>query len=292
MAWIKLRERGREIARLDLPHRLQGPDQSTFELRRAVREGGNGLVFEARHYSRDGNLLRTCAVKFLKERDETRIDRFQNEIRVLESLKSEKISEFYGSGSIQLERYEVPWMAMELGGRNLREYIQHAGPLDRDRLVPILSQILVAIKHVHDAGFIHRDVKPANFVFEENSKADIIMIDFGIAKRTEEDVSGRPLDNFTKHMEFVGPVFVSSPELIAYASDKSVDVDHRSDLFQFGKVAWFLATGRISAGVPSKKACPFDGRLWELVMALLADDPSDRPPSANEVLHLLEGVSA
>jgi eukaryotic-like serine/threonine-protein kinase len=110
-----------------------------------------------------------------------------------------------------------------------------------------------------------------------------MMIDFGIAKRTGEDVSGRPMDTFTKVAEFVGPVFFSSPELIEYAKDKSFQVDHRSDIFQLGKVVWYLATGKVSAGIPSKRECPAGGRLREIVIDAIDDDPDQRPKSARDI---------
>lgn len=287
MAWIDLRERGRSLNRVTLPDSLPGPDGTTFRLCRAVRQGGNGVVFEARQLSGSGSLMRTCAVKFLKDLDETRVDRFNNEVRVLESLDCPRISASFGNGTVHLCSHNVPWVAMELGQKNLREHVDQNGPLPPKTLVPVLVQIVDALEHLHECGFIHRDIKPANFVWDTGDASDVLMIDFGLAKRTGEDVSARPLDNFTKHMEFVGPVFFSSPELIAYASNKATPVDHRSDLFQLGKVAWFLGTGTISAGVPSRKLCKLNGALWEIVMALLADDPADRPASAREVRELL-----
>ncbi|MFX8766462.1 hypothetical protein ABTM49_19755, partial [Acinetobacter baumannii] len=89
--------------------------------------------------------------------------------------------------------------------------------------------------------------KPANFVKSFPNQDDphpLKMIDFGIAKFIGEDVAGRPLDNFTKVGEFVGPQNWSSPELIAYADDKTVVVDQRSDLYQLGLLIWFFFTGR------------------------------------------------
>jgi eukaryotic-like serine/threonine-protein kinase len=287
MVWIELRERGKPPKRFNLPKYLPQEDGTSFQIFHAVRQGGNGVVFDARHLKSDGSLLRTCAVKMLKERDDVRIDRFNNEVRVLESLDNPRISAAFGSGTVTLGSYDVPWVAMELGGTNLQNHLDQNGPLNSDILMYILLQMVDALEHLHDQGFIHRDIKPSNFVWDFDNE-NILMIDFGLAKRIGEDVSGRPLDDFTRSTEFVGPVFFSSPELIAYASNKATLVDHRSDIFQLGKVAWFLATGTISAGVPSRRLCKMNGKLWDIVMLLLADDPDDRPSSAKEVRELLQ----
>ena len=117
-----------------------------------------------------------------------------------------------------------------------------------------------------------------------------MMIDFGISKRQGEDVSGRPMDTFTRVTEFVGPVFFSSPELIEYSKDKSYPVDYRSDIFQLGKVFWYLATGKVSAGIPSKKECPADGKLRDLVLHMIDDDPDERPQSVAQVRDEINNV--
>ena len=143
-----------------------------------------------------------------------------------------------------------------------------------------------ALSYFHRKDFIHRDIKPENFVWVKNSNEKIKMIDFGIAKKWGEDLSGRLFDNLTKVNEFVGPVFFLSPELIAYSRDdtKKYPVDYRSDIFQLGKVFWYLATTKISSGVPSKKDCP---ALWELVMNMIPDNPEDRIQSTEEVKKFL-----
>jgi eukaryotic-like serine/threonine-protein kinase len=97
--------------------------------------------------------------------------------------------------------------AMELGERNLREHVQQHGPLECVHLVRVAMQMCEAVSHLHDRGVIHRDLKPDNFVWDGEERGAIKMIDFGIAKLAGEDVSGRPLDQFTKSLEFVGPVF-------------------------------------------------------------------------------------
>jgi serine/threonine protein kinase len=169
---------------------------------------------------------------------------------------------------------------MELGDKNLRQQVADAGAFNPNSLIQASIQICEALEHVHSKGIIHRDIKPENFIM---LGSEIRMIDFGIAKLKEEDVSTRPMDRLTLTNEFVGPLFFSSPELIAYADDKSVLVDHRSDLFQMGKVLWFIATSQISAGVPSRRKCPHGGRFHGIISRLLSDDPDDRPNSAGKI---------
>jgi len=289
MLWIEIKADG-ETSRHDLPGTLFGPDGDRYELKYAVRQGGNGVVFSATRYDESGSVTATCAVKVLKEMELSRVDRFNNEVRILKELKHSSIAEYFADGILSLGKWQVPWVAMELGGENLRRHVDTKGPIERGSLVPVVAQMADALDLVHAKQLIHRDIKPENFVWEEGRPDRVLMIDFGIAKRAGEDVSGRPLDNFTKHLEFVGPQFFSSPELIAYARDKKVQVDGRSDLFQLGKVVWFLATGAISAGVPSRSKCPFGGALCELIVATLSDDPRDRPQTASEFRERLEAL--
>lgn len=259
---------------------LHGEDGSRFELKDLIRPGGNGVVFRAHRYSNKGAFLGPCAVKMLKKLDPTRVDRFDNETRVMGLLDSPRVSRIFGRGRVTLDGVDIPWAAIELGGRNLREEVEESAPLTVPELRKAVHEIGQAIQHVHEAGFIHRDLKPANFVLRRGRGSEAMMIDFGLAKRLAEDVSARPLDDFTEQMEFVGPVFYASPELLAYARNKKTVVDARSDIFQFGKVAWFLATGDVLAGIPSVRRDPTKGALRGVIMEILAEDPVDRPQSA------------
>jgi serine/threonine protein kinase len=237
-----------------------------------------------------GRFARRCAVKILKQLDPSRVDRFRNEVRILKDLAHERIAAYYSEGELALPKEHhgpggqvMPWVAMDLGGDNLRRTLDESGPFSGDRFVNAAQDMCDGLGYLHGESIIHRDVKPENFVFDTRSSDRIKMIDFGIAKYIGEDVAGRPFDNFTKMTEFVGPQAFSSPELLAYARDKKHPVDFRSDLFQLGKVMWFLATGVVSAGVPSRRADPFGGTLHGLVTELLADDPRERPQTAAEV---------
>jgi serine/threonine protein kinase len=285
MSFIELFEAGKRVGQFDLPRSVTGVGGHEFDLRGSAKGGGNGVVFRAspRGTLAEHDEIDQCALKFLRQLDPTRVDRFNNERRILSELDHPRIVQYFDHGDISLAGHAVPWIAMELGESNLKRHVLEKGPLSTSSLKAVGAQLCEALVHLHERGFIHRDLKPDNFVWDGEVEGDIKMIDFGLAKRIGEDVSARPLDQCTQHQEFVGPVFFSSPELVAYSMDKSQKVDERSDLFQIGKVLWFLGTGVISAGIPARRKCPLDGRLHAVVYQLLNDDPSERLQTAAEV---------
>lgn len=297
MRYIDLINNNRAAGRFDVPQHITSESREIFRLQGVTLSGSNGVVFRAnqmRNFREAGPL---CAVKLLRQINPARTDRFQNEVRVLRELDSPHISKFYDAGVVEVTSQQepgrvevVPWVAIQLGGFNMRQHIEAKGPMNIETLKRVGSGIARAASHLHSKGFIHRDIKPDNFVWRDEREVEPLMIDFGIAKKQGEDVSGRPMDTFTQVTEFVGPVFFSSPELIQYARNKAHPVDYRSDIFQIGKVLWYLGTGKISAGIPSKRDCPADGRLRELVVAMIDDDPESRPQSLQEVEGALSAV--
>lgn len=290
MKFIELFQNNRSLGRYDVPDQVYADNRHSFRLYGATRMGGNGVVFEASELIDGQQTGKTCAVKILKQLNPARVDRFNNEVRVLKELNSPYISAHSASGEVavtskvtDVAEQIVPWVAMQLGGSNMRQQVEDHGPLSVAQLKSITFGLCAAVEHLHSKGFIHRDIKPDNFVWRNAAKTTPMMIDFGIAKRQSEDVSARPMDTFTRVTEFVGPVFFSSPELIEYSKDKSYPVDYRSDIFQLGKVLWYLGTGKTSAGVPSRRECPAEGRLRELVLAMIDDDPACRPQKLSEI---------
>ena len=156
----------------------------------------------------------------------------------------------------------------------------------------------LSLAEAHDAGLIHRDVKPANiFLCRQATELDITkMLDFGliteVARTHRDDAAALTRDN-----DVVGtPAFIA-PEMIV-APD---EVDHRADIYALGCVAYFLLTGRhvfeektvvglLSCHVHKAPPSPlFDETavpeaLEALVTRMLAKSPADRPQSAGEVL--------
>jgi serine/threonine-protein kinase len=290
MRYIDLVKNHGFLGRFDVPEHITSESREIFRLKSAILTGSNGVVFAANHMKTYKEVGRNCAVKLLRQKGASRLDRFDNEVRVLRELDSRFISKYFDSGEVTVTLQtdstvteSVPWVAIQRGGANMRQHIELRGALSLPELKALVPGICEAVSHLHGKGFIHRDIKPDNFVWNGEHSGSLLMIDFGIAKRNNEDVSGRPMDAFTQISEFVGPVFFSSPELIEYARNKRHPVDYRSDIFQVGKVLWYLATTKISAGIPSRKECPAGGKLRDLVIAMIDDDPNGRPQTLAEV---------
>lgn len=297
MRYIDLFRDGRQAGRFTVPDHVSSAQNQIFRLSGAARTGGNGVVFDATHMEGFQRPGLPFAVKLLRQLNTARVDRFMNEARVMKELDCQHIAKFFDSGHVTVHRdddetvqEQVPWIAMQLGGINMRAHVEQQGPIPLAKLKAIVPGLCQAVEHLHSKGFIHRDIKPENFVWQTQKQDAVLMIDFGIAKRMGEDVSARPMDTFTQVKEFVGPVFFSSPELIEYAGNKNHPVDARSDIFQVGKLIWFLGTGKISAGVPSKKECPAGGRLRDLVLEMIDDDPDSRIQSMQEVQSAINAI--
>lgn len=296
MPYIHLYKDNRSMGTFDVPEHITSKARHIYKLKNVALGGGNGIVFNALRIEKN-KTGSPCAIKMLRQQSAARIDRFNNEVRIIKELSSPYIATYHDDGEVSVtcqentnETQKVRWLAMELGGVNMRQHIETKGPLQIKNLKTVVHDICESVKHLHDRDFIHRDIKPDNFVWKDRSEKSIMMIDFGIAKKIGEDVSARPLDTFTQITEFVGPVFFSSPELIEYAANKSHPVDQRSDIFQVGKVIWFLATGKISAGVPSKRDCPANGRIRDLVVEMIDDDPDSRIQTLQEVQRRLTEI--
>lgn len=263
-----------------------------FKVERALTggKGGNGRVFLATMSVRETKQRWPCALKVMTNEKPQRVDRFRNEIRIMKLLgKHARIAELYDEGgTFTYKGRSWPWLAMDLGRENLRDWVQSKGPIPfkTGALARVASQICEALAYIHEKDIVHRDIKHNNFVWVPSlhgTPSDILMIDFGIAKCSGEDVSGMPFDSLTELREFVGPrEGFTSPELIKYANDrtKKYPVLHASDLWQFGRLLWFLATGEISTGIPDRDLDPTGGQLFDFVCQLVQDKESKRPGPA------------
>src|SRR5580658_3842751 len=175
---------------------------------------------------------------------------------------------------------DLPYLVMELvAGKTLAERLRD-GPLEGDEALGLVACLVEALGAVHDAGLIHRDVKPRNIVLEPSG--NVRLIDFGLAA---------PADPFGHGS--AGTPGYGAPEQF----QPLAQVDYRSDLYAVGQVLLECLTGRSPATREERHSTGADSwtppvipRLQPLILGLLADEPHDRYPDTRALLREIELV--
>ncbi len=154
-----------------------------YEIGPPIGAGGMGEVYRAR----DTKLERDVAIKVLPEafaNDGDRLARFEREAKLLASLNHPNIASIYGledSGGVKalvLELVEGPTLVERIA----------KGPIPIEEALPIARQIAEALEAGHEAGVIHRALKPPNVKLKEDGSVKVL--DYGLAKALEGEVSG------------------------------------------------------------------------------------------------------
>lgn len=266
---------------------------------RRIGRGGMAETFECVHELPSGVRERVCLKRILPAyRNDPEIRRlFHEEGR----LSSELLHPNVVRTLAQFEDEEGPGIVFELvDGVNLRELIderkKRGGALPIDAVVHWLRQATLALDHAHrrrsatlSRGLVHRDITPSNLLVDPHGELKIA--DFGIA---------RPLDCTRREEHLVrGKLPYLAPEVRSGAGD-----DERSDLYALGVVAYELITLRRppliqpQGGEGAVRSRPSEtiersdvpDVLRQLIDALLARDPDDRPPNARAVIDELESL--
>jgi len=152
-----------------------------YRLGRMIGRGGMGEIYEAQHVT----IPKKFAVKILRgefaEGSEA-MKRFHREANIAASVGSVHIVEVFDFN--QAEDGSL-YMAMELlEGESLADYLNRTGAVDPWRWMAILSQIGIGLEAAHQAGVVHRDLKPDNLFLARNARGDEVLkiLDFGISK--------------------------------------------------------------------------------------------------------------
>jgi serine/threonine protein kinase len=159
---------------------LEGAELGPYALVRRVGAGSFASVFEATHRA----LGKRVAIKVLHEHladDERIVGRFLREGRVVAKLQHPNIIDVLDVGS----EGGVPYLVMSfLRGKSLRAHMSEVRVMSLARALDLLLPIASALAHAHDAGVIHRDVKPANVFLAEDDRGDLTptLVDFGLSK--------------------------------------------------------------------------------------------------------------
>nr|WP_246258989.1 serine/threonine-protein kinase [Streptomyces typhae] len=242
--------------------------------------GGQGVVYEA--YDSAGA---RCAVKVLRIDSAAEAfarDRFRKEVAAAQRVDSFCTARVLAA---DLEA-DPPYIASEfIDGRDLQTVVQQRGPLIGDALGRLATGIATALTAIHAASVVHRDLKPANVLLGPDGPR---VIDFGIARTQEMSL--------TATGGMMGTPGYMAPEVL-----RGSRADVRSDVFAWGAVVLFAATGRapfhgenlgeivVRVTELHPDLTPLPERLRPLVGAALSKDPSLRPGSDELLFGLLTG---
>ena len=190
----------------------------------AIGKGGMGVVHEALDRRTDSQV----AIKILKRSISTElVRRFELEAKAASSIRNRHLCAVLDAGVSQ----ELPFIVMErLHGETIRGRLQHLGRYSAADTIAVGTQLLEALSVVHAAGFLHRDVKPANVMITTppNTTPHATLIDFGLARILRSEHSGRSNgdENITRVGVIPGtPAFLTPEQLRGMRDlDESVDV--------------------------------------------------------------------
>lgn len=266
---------------------------STFEGRvkylEALGTGRMGVVYLCSHLEESGKLI---AVKVLSPgmaRDAKTRARFDREVRAVCTLSHPHVIRGY---EVFEEGDFVAYSMEYAGGGSLARRLAEPEPLAIPEIVRILSEVCDGLQAIHEAGFIHRNIKPQNILF--NKAGEVKISDFGIA------LSARP--TLTDTGAVVGTIDYASPEYFEHGA-----VTVLSDIYAVGMMAYEMLTKsspfdsdsvvssmmmRLSEDPPPpnrrRRDCP--EMLSFAVVKALARDPKGRFQSAAEMKEVLEKI--
>ncbi len=223
-----------------------------YRIERLLARGGMSAVYVARHLALDADVALKLMDPSMIHGDGMR-DRFATEARAAAKLTSPYLARVHDYGVHE----DVPFLVMELlQGEHLGVRLSRDKRLSKEAVIGLNKQIARGLRVVHEAGIVHRDIKPQNLFLARYDDEEIVKIlDFGIAKSNEQ--AGR-----TRTGSIMGSLHYLSPEQARDAKR----VDHRTDLWALGVVLYRALTGQM----------PFMGKdVIDLLQKIcLAETPS------------------
>jgi len=257
-----------------------------YELQSRIAIGGMGEVWEAT----DHVIGRTVAIKILKDEymgDPGFLERFRAEARHAALVNHEGIASVFDYG----EENGSAYLVMELvPGEALSTILERDGSLSADKTLDVVAQTASALQAAHAAGLVHRDIKPGNLLITPDGRVKIT--DFGIARIADQV----PL---TATGQVMGTVQYLSPEQASgHAASPATDI------YSLGIVAYESLAGKrpftgesqvaIAMAQINEQPPPLPATVpvpvQNLVMAMIAKKPADRPSSAATVARAAQAL--
>lgn len=236
---------GATWAMRSLLHRIDQVVQlGQYKIVDRIGEGATGSVYLARH----SMLQRPTALKILKPDALSRenIARFEQEVKMTSKLTHPNTVEIYDYGRSPDGTF---YYAMEyIRGITIDKLINMEGAVPPARIIFILRQVCGSLEEAHDAGLVHRDIKPPNImVCQRGMLSDVVkVLDFGLVKDVGTDMHLTQSDIVGGTPPYIAPERLRDPKL----------VDPRSDLFSIGAIAYAMLAGQeIFSGDSPMEVC-------------------------------------
>ena len=227
---------------------VEKPMLGRYQVEKELGKGAMGIVY----LGKDPKIGRVVAIKTMALSQEFEADelkdvkeRFFREAETAGRLTHPNIVTIYDAG----EEHDLAYIAMEfLKGKDLTPYVKPDVLLPLNKVLSIIARVAEALAYAHKNNVVHRDVKPANIMYELESDT-VKVTDFGIARITDSSK--------TKTGMVLGTPSYMSPEQLA-----GQKIEGRSDLFSLGVALYQMSCGRL----------PFQGESMAQLMFKIANE--------------------
>lgn len=250
-----------------------------------VSSGGMGEVYRAENVF-TGDPVAVKVILSNLAQDESVLDMFRREARVLVQLRDEAIVRYHNfvlDGG--LNRYCLIMEFVE--GRHLGTRVKEDGPLSDDAAITLMRRLARGLERSHDRGVTHRDLSPDNVILRDDRIDEAVLIDFGIARSTElgDGLEGR----------FAGKFKYIAPEQLGHFGG---DIQSETDVYGLALLMGMVLLGKpldmgnsiVSASAARQSIPDLSGvphRLLPLLQHMLEPDPKRRPGTMGTVLRML-----
>jgi serine/threonine protein kinase len=258
----------------------QGDQVGMYRVGGLLGTGATAVVYRAT--GPDGVEVALKLVRPELSAEENFRHRFELEISIAQRVTHPNVVAVLDSG----EHEGDPWLTQELvTGGSLGDVLTERSALPMPEALALIEDAAAGLDAVHAAGLVHRDVKPANILLDDDGTA--LITDFGFARDTDSD------RRYTRPGETLGSMNYMAPEQI-----EAADVGPYTDVYALGCVLFELVAGitpfgdKPGMGVmmahldadpphPSDKQPGIPREVGDAILTALAKDPAARPPSAS-----------
>jgi tetratricopeptide (TPR) repeat protein/tRNA A-37 threonylcarbamoyl transferase component Bud32/TolB-like protein len=275
-----------------------------YRVVRFIARGGMGEVYEVE----DQELKERVALKTVRPeaaRDTFAVERFRREIQLARKVTHPNVCRIFDVGSSE----GTIFLTMELlPGETLAQRLRRAGPMSTEEALPLARQIAEALDAAHQAGVVHRDLKPGNVMLVERPGGDrggrgirAVVTDFGLARLEAGAESPGQAFTLTAAAAVVGTPAYLAPEQV-----EGSEITAATDVYALGIVLYEMLTGTVpflaenalstavkrlrEAPVPPRTHVPGLDPRWEAaILRCLERDPAARFRGTPEIIQALTG---